>query len=159
MEQSQIFRKKSIEKITSPEKLDDYIRVTTPSVWIILAGIVLLLVGAVVWGVFGHLDTKLTTGAVCRDGGDLIIFISEEYASQMSVGMKVTAADRDYTITGISDQLFQITDRFDPYALHAAGLAVGDFGITVKADTDLPDGAYKVVVTLKSVSPISYIVN
>ena len=159
MDQSQIFRKKSIEKITSPEKLDDYIRVTTPSVWITLAGILLLLIGAFVWGVFGRLDTKLITGAVCRDGGSLIIFIPEEYAPQISVGMNVMADERNFTISGISDQLFQITDKFDPYALHAAGLAVGDFGITVKADTDLPDGAYKVTVTLKSVSPISYIMN
>ena len=50
-----IFRKKSIDKVSSPEKLDDYIRVTTPSVWITLAAIVILLVGAIVWGFFGEL--------------------------------------------------------------------------------------------------------
>ena len=48
-----IFRQKSIDKISSPEKLDDYIKVTTPSVWITLIAIVLLLAGAVVWSIFG----------------------------------------------------------------------------------------------------------
>ena len=43
-----IFRQKSIEKISSPEKLDDYIRVTAPSVWITLAAIVILLVGTII---------------------------------------------------------------------------------------------------------------
>lgn len=50
-----IFRQKSIDKVSSPEKLDDYIRVTTPSVWITLAAIAILLIGTIVWGVFGEL--------------------------------------------------------------------------------------------------------
>jgi len=49
-----IFRKESLDKVSSPEKLDDYIRVTTPSVWITLIAIVLLLTGALVWGIFGE---------------------------------------------------------------------------------------------------------
>lgn len=50
-----IFRQKSIDKVSSPEKLDDYIKVTTPSVWIALMAMILLLVGAIVWGFFGEL--------------------------------------------------------------------------------------------------------
>ena len=50
-----IFRQKSIDKVSSPEKLDDYIRVTTPSVWITLAALVILLVGTIIWGTFGEL--------------------------------------------------------------------------------------------------------
>ena len=49
-----IFRQKSIDKITSPEKLDDYIKVTKPSVWITLIAIVLLLAGTIVWSIFGE---------------------------------------------------------------------------------------------------------
>lgn len=50
-----IFRQKSIDKVSSPEKLDDYIRVTTPSVWITLLAIVILLAGTIIWGCFGEL--------------------------------------------------------------------------------------------------------
>lgn len=50
-----LFRQKSIDRVSSPEKLDDYIRVTTPSVWITLAAIVILLIGTIVWGIFGEL--------------------------------------------------------------------------------------------------------
>ena len=56
MENNTIFRQKSIDKVSSPEKLDDYIKVTTPSVWVTLIAIVLLLVGAVVWGIFGEVE-------------------------------------------------------------------------------------------------------
>ncbi len=57
-----LFRQKSIDKVSSPEKLDDYIRVTTPSVWITLIAIVILLVGIIVWGVFGELTIHNADG-------------------------------------------------------------------------------------------------
>jgi len=62
MANGSIFRQKSLDKVSSPEKLDDYIKVTTPSVWITLIAIVLLLVGAVVWGIFGELEVHNADG-------------------------------------------------------------------------------------------------
>ena len=63
-----IFRKKSIDRMSSPEQLNDYIKVTNPGVWMALAAIVILLVGVCVWGVFETLETKLTAAAVSQDG-------------------------------------------------------------------------------------------
>lgn len=60
---SDLFRKKSIEKVTSPEQLNDYIRVSNPGVWTVLAAVVILLAGACVWGVFGRLDSAVQTAA------------------------------------------------------------------------------------------------
>ena len=57
-----IFRQKSIDKVASPEKLDDYIRVTTPSVWIALISMILLLAGALVWGIFGEVTVHDADG-------------------------------------------------------------------------------------------------
>lgn len=51
-----IFNKKSIEKMKSPESLNDYIKVSNPGVWMLIAGILLLLIGACVWGIFGSID-------------------------------------------------------------------------------------------------------
>ena len=59
-----IFRQKSIDKVSSPEKLDDYIRVTTPSVWITLAAITILLIGTIVWGIFGELTIHNDDGTI-----------------------------------------------------------------------------------------------
>ena len=53
---SNIFRKESLDRISSPEKLNDYIRVTTPSVWLVLLAIVLLLAGVIAWSVFGTVE-------------------------------------------------------------------------------------------------------
>ncbi len=51
-----LFRKKNMDKVASPEKLDDYIKVTKPSVWITLIAIILLLAGVIVWGIFGRVE-------------------------------------------------------------------------------------------------------
>ncbi|MCR5791508.1 MAG: hypothetical protein K6G83_16650 [Lachnospiraceae bacterium] len=62
--ENQIFREKSLERVSSPEELNDYIRVTTPSVWIILAAVVFLLLGLLVWAVFGRIDIHDQNGNV-----------------------------------------------------------------------------------------------
>ncbi len=58
-----IFREKSLERVSSPEALNDYIRVTTPSVWIVLAATVLLLVGMLVWSIFGTVEVHNEDGS------------------------------------------------------------------------------------------------
>jgi|GEM_PF-816851 len=56
MEQKQIFRKAAIDRVSSPEQLTDYIRVGSPSVWVILAACVILLSTLFVWALFGGVE-------------------------------------------------------------------------------------------------------
>ena len=62
MEEKSIFREKSIERVTSPEQLNDYIKVTTPSVWLILFATLILIVGTLFWAVFGKIQVNTDTG-------------------------------------------------------------------------------------------------
>ncbi len=57
-----IYREKSLQRIASPEQLNDYIRVTSPSVWIVLAATVALLVGIIGWGIFGTVEAHDAQG-------------------------------------------------------------------------------------------------
>ena len=57
-----IFREKSMDRVTSPEALNDYIRVTTPSVWIVLAALVTLLAGMIIWSIFGTVKVQDQSG-------------------------------------------------------------------------------------------------
>ena len=83
---SQIFRKKSMDKISSPEQMNDYIRVANPSVWMILIAVIVLLAGVCVRGMFGRLDTRIQTGGVCTDG-KLVCYIGEADFKKVEVGM------------------------------------------------------------------------
>ena len=59
-----VFREKSVTRVSSPEQLNDYIRVSTPAVWLVLAAIVLFLTGVIVWGCLGRLEVHTDAGGV-----------------------------------------------------------------------------------------------
>lgn len=40
-----VFRKKTLERISSPDQLTDYLCVTNPGIWVILVAVILLLAG------------------------------------------------------------------------------------------------------------------
>lgn len=63
MENKTIFREKSLERISSPDKINDYIKTTTPGIWIVLIAVLLILAGAIVWSVFGRITVNTPSGS------------------------------------------------------------------------------------------------
>ena len=61
---SDLFRKKSLERINSPEDLSDYIRVTTPSVWLVLLATAILLAGMLAWSILGTVEVEGANGSI-----------------------------------------------------------------------------------------------
>lgn len=61
---STIFREKSLKKIASPEQMNDYIRVSSPSVWMVLTAVIVLLAGVCVCGVCLDISIPLCRRAV-----------------------------------------------------------------------------------------------
>jgi len=57
--QSRLFRKVSLERLSSPEQLDQLMPVTTPSSWMGLAAALLFLATAVFWGMWGEVPSKV----------------------------------------------------------------------------------------------------
>jgi len=67
---NQIFRKVSLERLSSPEQLDMLMRVTSPKGWIALLALCGLVAVAVIWGIFGSIPTKVSgTCILIRQGG------------------------------------------------------------------------------------------
>ena len=58
------FKKPKLERISSPDQMDDCIRVTTPAVWITLVVLVVVLVYILVWSIFGTIDLHDENGNV-----------------------------------------------------------------------------------------------
>ena len=92
-----LFREKSIELIESPEALNDYLQVTSPGVWIVLASIVFLLIGACIWGVFGHIDSTMKT-AIVSDGTETICLVPQEALESVISNRIVTVEDIDFEL-------------------------------------------------------------
>ena len=54
-----LFRQKSIDRISSPESLHDYMRVTSPRLWMILAAIIALLAGFIVFASMATMENTM----------------------------------------------------------------------------------------------------
>ena len=153
-----LFRQKSLEHISSPEQLNDYIRVSTPSVWLLLTAIVVLLVGVCVWGVFGHMDTELQLAVLVQDGS-AVAFVREEDVASVKDGMEVSIGDVAGTVTSVSMQPIAVDDTFTEYMCHVGGLRHGEWVYVVTLDVVCADGVYAAQVVVDSVSPISFVLN
>lgn len=62
------FRKSALEKLSTPEKLDQLIKVTGPKAWIALLTVSLALSTGIAWAVFGKVKTKLNAVGVVLGG-------------------------------------------------------------------------------------------
>ena len=152
------FKKEAMEQLTSPEKLDEYIRVSTPSIWILLGAMFVFLAGVFVWGIFGHLDTVVTGTAVVRNG-ESTCYVGAEDISNIKPGMKITINKEDGEITEISEKP-QILSQDDAEILQTGEFTEGEWVYEVKVkNSDLPDGIYKAVITVERISPAKFVLN
>lgn len=62
-----IFRQESFKKVSSPEELNDNIKVASSGVRLAI-GAAALLIAALVWAFFGSLESSVTVKGVARNG-------------------------------------------------------------------------------------------
>lgn len=153
-----LFRKKSIDRVSSPEQLDEYMRVANPCVWTVLAAIAVLLAGVFVWGVLGHLDTTVSTVAVSEQGS-VTMYVRESDVPSLKEGMEVRIQGEHGVITQIAQTPVSAHDTLSDYTLHVGGFRSGEWVYAVKTDAQLPDGTYSAEIVIESVSPISFVLN
>ena len=154
-----IFREKSLEKISSPEQMNDYIRVSSPSVWMVLAAVIVLLAGVCVWGVFGHLDTAVQTGGVCTNGR-LTVFVGEEDHDKIRENAVISVDGVEYAVAESTNAPVRVDDQIDPYIVHLAGFTEDDWVYRLCADTPgLADGVYTASVVTERVRPLDFVLN
>ncbi|MCQ2530038.1 MAG: hypothetical protein MJ086_02125 [Lachnospiraceae bacterium] len=136
----EIFRKKSLEKVKSPENLDDYIQVSNPGVWLLLISIIVLLVGACVWGIFGHIDRTVATN-VHAERGAVVCYITEQELPKVQEGMVVK-------FQGMEAVIIEKGSKEDM-----------GYACELQSDQEIPDGVYEGKIVIKSVRPFSFILN
>lgn len=134
----EIFRKKSLDKIKSPESLDDYIRVSDPGVWLLLISIIVLLAGACVWGLLGHIDSTADI-VVSAENGVLTATVADV---EVAEGMLIRVADTECAVSNV---------EFDS--------DTGRLLCTVTAMTELPDGIYDAKLVTERYDPMFFIFN
>jgi hypothetical protein len=91
--ENELFRKSPLEKISSPEQLNDYIKVTSISSWVVVAGLFVFFAGAVYWGLAGSIPetVKVQGVAFAKVPGaeEVYCFIPLGSAQRLQTGMAV----------------------------------------------------------------------
>lgn len=69
-DKKQIFRSVSLERLASPEQLDQLMQVISPKGWVALLALLGLVVAAIAWGIFGSLPSTVSgTCILVKPGG------------------------------------------------------------------------------------------
>lgn len=134
-----VFREDSLKRIRSPEDLSDYLRVTNPAVWIVLAAVILLLVGFLIWSATASIDSLATGTAQVENGSMRILFDNEQIAESVQPGMTVKVGETEGRISGVGQN--------------------PDGTMFATASTTLMDGSYPASVTLRKTQVIRLLFN
>lgn len=77
--------KKGLERLQSPDDLDQYLRMTTPGIWVSIIACVAILLGIIAWAVFGSVSDHITKkGAAGVDG--IVCFVDTDTALRIKPG-------------------------------------------------------------------------
>jgi hypothetical protein len=164
---STLFRKSSLDSISSPEQLNDYIRVSNPSIWLILAALCLLLAAVLVWGFAGSLPTKISTEGVAADGG-VVLYVGTADAQNISVGQKAELkASGGSQLTGLVSKIGAVPMSAAEITSGPGGgylarkFAQGEFAVEIAVtpdQNDLPAGTLmNVDIVTDSVRPADFL--
>lgn len=87
-----IFREVSLKRLSSPDQLDQLIKVTSPRGWLALIALSLLLAAVIVWSFVGSIPTKIAgRGILLNDGG---VFSLTHYASGQVLDVRFVVGDK-----------------------------------------------------------------
>ena len=156
----QLFRQSSLDRISSPEDLNDYVRVANPGVWMIMGAIIVFLVGLCVWAVVGEMKTTVNAVGI-KENGNVIFYANEMKMMEIKPGMQIVCDDgAKCTVKSVDEETFPATAVLSEYAQHLGEFDKGDWVCVVRAEGDGPeDGIGKASITVTRVSPISFILN
>lgn len=136
--ENNLFRKETMARISSPEQLQDYMKVTNPGIWMVLSAVIVLLIGLIVVASTQNIETLLPVEAVA-DNGIVTVELPEAKAGSIKAGMPLRIAGQEVLIDYIYDD--------------ESGHSI------VSTKLDLPDGAYDAQIVTESILPISFLLN
>lgn len=145
-----IVRQPTSNQLSSPEQLDQLLRVTTLNGWIALSAISTLLIVAIVWGFAGSIATTVTGQGILLSGGRVYGVVSpiagEVTALFVKVGDIVTEGQVVAIVTPpnsfSSDQITRVTSAYNGRVIELRAergsiVAPSDTIMSMEA-TDLP---------------------
>ena len=91
--ENKIFRKSALDRISSPEQLNETMKVAGPGVWCILAGLAVTFAAFIIWGLLGSIpetvDISGTALSVDENPSAVYCYLPIDETKALSEGMSV----------------------------------------------------------------------
>ena len=148
-----LFREKSLERISTPEKLNDYLRVTSPGVWLVLAAVIALLIGVCIWGVAGQITATVPAAVVTEDGKSVcLVPVSALDGVIRNRTVTIDGTEAELTPAVLEPQV--ISESTNIYTILAGNLSIGDIVYPIELAEPLEkDGIVSGVLVTETISP------
>lgn len=157
--QSKLYREESLSQITKPHQLNDYIKVSSPGVWIVIAAILAFLVGMIIWASLGQITVSIETIAVVKDKR-ITVYFDASIKDEIDEGMTVYCGDETFSLPAVDYKPVSIySENLSDYAKYEGGFTEDSRLIRAIGSTDLADGVYFVSVNLNADKPIKLIID
>ena len=157
-----LFREEALKKASSPEELNEYIKVTNPGVWITLVAVIVIIIGGCIWGIFGRIE-ETVEAIVVSDGTQTFCYV-DEYNWLPGKIENDSFFELDgvvYNITSVPKKSKKITEY--PLLCEKSGLDEvfpEDEYYELKIDKVIPkDAICDVNVVVESIKPLSFVFN
>ena len=137
-DKNKLYREEALQSISSPEQLTDYLKVTNPGIWTLLAAMILLLAGLFAWSTVGDLET-LSHGKAQVQSGIAEIAVADISKGEPAAGMTLRIGKEEYTISSVDSDGLGRTVAYAPVSLE--------------------DGTYDVTIVIESVHPIAFLLS
>ncbi|MBC8538819.1 HlyD family efflux transporter periplasmic adaptor subunit [Christensenellaceae bacterium NSJ-63] len=99
-----LFRKRSLESVSSPERLDEYIKVTHPGIWSVLIAFLAVVVAAVVWFAVGTIPDTLDIRGVVFPGDGTVAAEARESGRIQDMRVEVGDFVEPHDILAVVEQ-------------------------------------------------------
>ena len=157
--QNQLFRQKSLDRISSPEEMHDYMRVTSPRLWMILAAIVVLLGGFIAYAATTTMESTMPIKVTV----EVFESVNEETGKPEKSIMaytQVLTSQKDTVTTGKTIRIGEnVTGKISYIGTSKDADAMSVFIEFDQENPPLKDGEYDAVLVLDAKTPISFLWN
>ena len=144
---SEAVRERKEHRISSPEELHDYMHVTGPGLWVMLAVIIALLAALIILASTMKMENLMdvqmqvsAAGAAVRPP-QLTCTLTDERKDQVKTGMKVRVAGQEGTVSALVEDEKEVQATV----------------ILDREDAELKEGTYDAKIVLESTSPVSFL--
>ena len=157
-ENNGIFRKKVVDSIESPEEMHDYLQVTSSGIWLFLGAVTLLLIGVIIWGIFGRINTSVQVAVVAQEGECVCVVPYDKLTDVLKAG-SVTMEYETLTLTRDVGEAVTVGESTDVQLRIAGEYEIGDIVVPILVEGAPEDGVYTGTVVTESLQPISLLLN